>query len=273
MNQKNETTQVSILGCGWLGLPLAKKCLAEGFHVKGSTSTAEKLSQLEDVGITAFRLQLHEDAIHGDIAGFLDGSQIVIVDIPPGLRGNPDSDFVQKMHHLVSAINQSTIRRVLFVSSTSVFKDAADFPHYSEADVPNGDSETARQLATVERLLLDNDQFTASVLRMGGLCGPGRDPRIFLAGPRAISNRYAPVNLIHQEDGIALILRIIARNAWGEIFHGVHPEHPQRKTYAPSREHETLDAGGPSHQGESIGKWVSSTMTRTALDFEFQRVP
>ena len=30
-------TQISILGCGWLGLPLAKALLKNGFSVKGST--------------------------------------------------------------------------------------------------------------------------------------------------------------------------------------------------------------------------------------------
>lgn len=32
---------VSILGCGWLGLPLAEQLLAEGYSVKGSTTRAE----------------------------------------------------------------------------------------------------------------------------------------------------------------------------------------------------------------------------------------
>jgi 3-hydroxyisobutyrate dehydrogenase-like beta-hydroxyacid dehydrogenase len=31
-------TKISILGCGWLGFPLAKALLKDGFTVKGSTT-------------------------------------------------------------------------------------------------------------------------------------------------------------------------------------------------------------------------------------------
>jgi 3-hydroxyisobutyrate dehydrogenase-like beta-hydroxyacid dehydrogenase len=38
---------VSILGCGWLGKSLAVSLLDEGYTVKGSTTTEEKLALLE----------------------------------------------------------------------------------------------------------------------------------------------------------------------------------------------------------------------------------
>jgi 3-hydroxyisobutyrate dehydrogenase-like beta-hydroxyacid dehydrogenase len=38
---------VSILGCGWLGKSLAISLLDEGYSVKGSTTTEEKLELLE----------------------------------------------------------------------------------------------------------------------------------------------------------------------------------------------------------------------------------
>ncbi len=37
-------TDNSILGCGWLGKPLAVSLLDEGFNVKGSTTSEEKLT-------------------------------------------------------------------------------------------------------------------------------------------------------------------------------------------------------------------------------------
>ena len=40
-NTVNLMTKVAILGCGWLGLPLAIKLLKSGYHVNGST-TSEK---------------------------------------------------------------------------------------------------------------------------------------------------------------------------------------------------------------------------------------
>ena len=40
---KEEREKISILGCGWLGLPLAKSLLAKGYKIKGSTTSESKL--------------------------------------------------------------------------------------------------------------------------------------------------------------------------------------------------------------------------------------
>ncbi|WP_321539617.1 NAD(P)-binding domain-containing protein [Flavobacterium piscinae] len=46
--------QISILGCGWLGMPLAKHLLQKGYSIKGSTTTETKLELLQNEGITPF---------------------------------------------------------------------------------------------------------------------------------------------------------------------------------------------------------------------------
>ena len=47
--------KIAIIGCGWLGLPLAKKLIKENFIVKGSTTSKEKISVLD---YTVFHTQL-----------------------------------------------------------------------------------------------------------------------------------------------------------------------------------------------------------------------
>ncbi|WP_396187155.1 hypothetical protein [Flavobacterium sp.] len=64
-------TQISILGCGWLGLPLAKALLENGFAVKGSTTSQEKLSVLENSGIQPFIIALESNNVSGNIETFL----------------------------------------------------------------------------------------------------------------------------------------------------------------------------------------------------------
>jgi len=81
-------TQISILGCGWLGLPLAKALLENGFLVKGSTTSVGKLSVLKNLGIQAFQIELSETKIQGEVDSFLENSKILIIDVPPKLRGS-----------------------------------------------------------------------------------------------------------------------------------------------------------------------------------------
>ena len=45
---------VSILGCGWLGKPMAVSLLREGFSVKGSTTSEIKIQELEALEIEAY---------------------------------------------------------------------------------------------------------------------------------------------------------------------------------------------------------------------------
>jgi 3-hydroxyisobutyrate dehydrogenase-like beta-hydroxyacid dehydrogenase len=64
-------TQISILGCGWLGLPLAKTLLENDFSVKGSTTSNDKLSLLENLGIQPFIIALESNNVSGNIETFL----------------------------------------------------------------------------------------------------------------------------------------------------------------------------------------------------------
>ena len=115
--------QISILGCGWLGMPLAKSLLEKGFSVKGSTTSLEKISALESNGIQPFQIELSEIEIKGEIDSFLKNSEILIIDIPPKLRGVSIENFVKKIQNLIPFIEKYKIKKVLFISSTSVYSD------------------------------------------------------------------------------------------------------------------------------------------------------
>jgi nucleoside-diphosphate-sugar epimerase len=228
--------QISILGCGWLGLPLAKALLTNGFSVKGSTTSENKLSTLGSLGINPFLIALGSKDITGAIEDFLDGSETLIIDIPPQLRGkNSDTSalnekvFVEKIKKLIPYIEKATIENVLFVSSTSVYGEADGT--INEETIPKPDTESGKQLLEVELLLQNNPNFKTTILRFGGLIGEDRNPIHFLAGKENLENPEAPINFIHQEDCIGIILKIISTNSWNEIYNGVSPFHPTRENY------------------------------------------
>ena len=64
-------TQISILGCGWLGLPLAKKLIEKKYSVNGSTTSEKKLSILKDAGINPFLVTLDSESVSESITDFL----------------------------------------------------------------------------------------------------------------------------------------------------------------------------------------------------------
>mgnify|MGYP000880177604 CR=1 FL=1 len=264
--------QISILGCGWLGFPLAKSLLQNGFSVNGSTTTLEKMAILENAGINAFQIALSEEEINGDIDSFLSHSQILIIDIPPKLRGNSNENFVAKIQNLIPFIEKSSVEKVIFVSSTSVYSDAISMDLITEETIPNPDTESGKQLLEAEKLLQNNSNFTTTVIRFGGLIGEDRHPIKFLAGRENLENPEAPINLIHQLDCIGILEGILEKNCFGETFNAVAPFHPSRKVYYSKKAME-LDLPLPKFDESkpSVGKIISSEKVMTVLGYEFQK--
>ncbi|MDN3678331.1 NAD(P)H-binding protein [Flavobacterium paronense] len=260
--------QISVLGCGWLGLLLAKSLLKNGFPIKGSTTSLEKISVLEGNGIQAFQIELSEDEIKGEIDFFLSNSEILIIDIPPKLRSVSSENFVKKIQNLIPFIEKAKIEKVIFISSTSVYSDNNSV--VTEATKPNPETESGKQLLASENLLQSNPNFKTTVIRFGGLIGEDRHPIHFLAGRKNIENPEAPINLIHQSDCIGIIQTIIEQNCFGETFNAVTPLHPSRKKYYTQKALEfNLPLPEFVNAKISIGKTILSDKVENVLKYKF----
>lgn len=271
--------QISILGCGWLGLPLAKKLIEKGNSVNGSTTSESKLSILKNTGINPFIVILSEvegilenEDSSKNITDFLAESEILIIDIPPKLRAvssESNKIFVQKIENLIPFIEKSSVSKVLFVSSTSVYGDENEF--ITEDTTPNPETESGKQLVLVEAILQKNQNFETTILRFGGLIGEDRHPVKFLAGKENLENPDAPINLIHQKDCIAIIEEIINQSKWNEVFNAAAPFHPSREEYYTQKAKEqNLVLPKFSSEKSNIKKIISSKKIENILNYQFK---
>lgn len=265
------TKKISIIGCGWLGLPLARRLVKDGHEVKGSTTSEEKIEGLEISGIEAYYVELTEAGVKGDLKACLSGSGILVLNVPPGLRRDPEKDFVKQMSFVIPYVEKSSIHQIVLISSTSVFADAASFPQVTEATIPNPDTKAGKQLLAVEQLFCDNDRFETTVLRFSGLFGDTRHPAKYLSGKTNLENPDAPVNLIHLEDCIGIITSIIEKEVWNECFNASAQPHPSKKEYYRS----VCEAMGwplPKFKTDTVskGKAVSSDKLIRVLDYGFR---
>ena len=281
---KEEREKIAILGCGWLGLPLAKSLLSKGYEVKGSTTSENKLEVLKNAGISPFQIQLEAHQIIGTIEDFLKETNVLVIDIPPGLRKvistSNEMIFVNKVKTLIPFVEKSGIQKVVFVSSTSVYGDSYNFStslEVTEETKPNPDTESGKQLVIAETLLQSNPHFKTTVIRFGGLLGDDRHPVKFLAGRTNVENPDAPVNMIQREDCIWIIEKSLdfARDdnwEWNQTFNAVAPQHPTRKAYY-HKKAEILNLPLPTfaEDSESKGKIISSKKVETILGYSFQK--
>lgn len=221
------------MGCGWLGLPLAKNLLKDGYRIHGSTTSEEKTGNLKDEGIHPFLISLSEDGISGDIQGFLSNVDALVINVPPKLRGGNRENYVKKMQLLHEAIKVSSVKSIIFVSSTSVYGDVEG--KVTEKTLPEPVTESGKQLVVSEEIFRKDADLQVSIVRFGGLIGPKRNPVRMLSGRKNLSNGNAPINLIHLNDCIKIITQILAKNWWGETLNGVYPYHPTKQEYYTSK--------------------------------------
>jgi UDP-N-acetyl-D-mannosaminuronate dehydrogenase len=114
--------KIAIIGCGWLGLPLAKKLIKENFIVKGSTTSKEKISVLKTEKIEPFLIDLNKNLDKEILNSFLKNVDVLIINIPPKIRKKKQSIITVKFKKLqVTILLKKLI--ILFLLAVPLYMD------------------------------------------------------------------------------------------------------------------------------------------------------
>ena len=219
--------QVSIIGCGWLGFPVAKQLVQKGFKVIGTTTTQSKIPLLVSEHINGHLFDVNAHQYAGDLKTILHGSDCILLNFPPKRVNNIAVDYPKCFKQFLPFIKPH--QKVIFVSSTSVYQNTNDWVDEQMTCQPTKRSGIA--ILETEHILKQELHERLCILRLAGLIGANRMPGMFLAGKKDLPNANAPVNLIHQDDAIGLIIKIIEKDAFGTIFNGCSDQHPLRKDF------------------------------------------
>ncbi len=256
------------MGCGWLGFPLAKQLLADGYQIKGSTTREEKIDQLQNAGIQAYLLKATPELIGKKLSEFFN-VKTLILNIPPGRR-RPDVETFHPLQikNVVEQAISCGVENILFLSSTSVYGNQNKL--VTEASSLSPITPSGRALQKIEHWLLSLALKT-TILRLGGLVGGDRKAGRFLAGKKDLKNGQAPVNLLHLNDGINIIHQVIRQEKWGEIFNCCSDEHPTREAfYIAQAIKQNFEPPVFLSEEKSNSKIVSNQKIKEILNYTFQ---
>jgi len=206
-------TGISILGCGWLGKPLAEYFIKDGRKVNGTTTNPIKIVSLNEIKINPFVIDINKR--NNDFKSFLK-TKLLVISIP--------SKNIEDFEYLISEIEKSTIKKIIFISSTSVYPlnnsiTTEDSPVHKTA------------LSRIEQLFRVNSNFKTTIIRFGGLIGFDRKPGKFFKKETIIDRPKGYVNLIHRDDCIQIINCIIKNNIWEETLNACSDSHPTRRDF------------------------------------------
>jgi len=257
---------ISILGCGWYGKALAMAPIADGHRVKGSATSTEKLTALAELGIEPFLVNFKADSETYDPDFF--ACDVLIISIPPRTRHGEGGDYLPKIQWIIEAAVRHDIKKVIYISSTAVYGEIC--AEVTEADIPVPDTTSGEILLQAENLFATHADLRATIIRFGGLVGPGRHPGRFFADKKDVPNGQAPVNLIHLDDCIGVSQAIISQDKFGLTINGVAPHHPPKmKFYSQA----TAQAGlEPPQFIDELSAWkiIDSTVLSRQLNYQFR---
>ena len=254
--------RISILGCGWLGLPLAQALAEDGHEVRGSTTTHSKLDAIRAAGAQAHLVRLSPEPA-GDTEGFFD-AEMLVVTLPPS---GDDEAYLQRLASVIAAGRKAGTQHFIFTSSTSAYAARGEVVDETDATPPASDR--GQRMRRAEALFL-TPPIEAVIVRLGGLFGPDREPGRFLAGKTGVTGPDQPVNLVHRDDVIGVIRELIAQEVRRGVFNVVADEHPSRRDFYTARA-EALGLAPPAFsEAPASGKTVSNQKVKDVLGYTFR---
>ncbi len=216
--------KIGVVGCGWLGLPLAEALVKAGHEVLGSTTSEDKLKTITQKGIEAILFQLNPMP-QGINFNRLFQVDLLFINIPPGRKKNKPEFYEEQIKYLKYQLQSSQVKRVVFISSTSYYPNTnGPVTVNTPLDLNQGSSEAVvkgeQQISQIEQELL--------ILRCGGLMGNDRIPGKWFAG-KPTKGANTPVNYVHQDDVIKTVSAFIENWPEDRVLNLVSDHHPTRR--------------------------------------------
>jgi len=207
--------QISIIGGGWLGQPLAHYLETLGHKVSVSRTSADGVEQLTQNHLQGFEFNLSNEISELTASLKANTPDIVIGCFPPGFRKGQGDEYAYYWNKLVQICQQSNVSRVVMVSSTTVYPNTAqdmveDNASLTLASRNDAFTDNAKIMLQAEQYLIDSG-LSYAIVRCSGLIGPERHPSRFASKLKQVSNQ-APANMLHLNDAIGAVSFVSLNN-------------------------------------------------------------
>lgn len=200
---------IVIIGGGWLGKPLAQYLTNIGHRTTVSKTSQLGVDQLTQEQISAFPLNLATESAD-EITNKLrsTGATIAIGCFPPGFRKGKGEEYANQWKKLVDAAKSAGLRKIVMVSSTTVYPtDGSDMLEsmatFALSQQSTAFSSNARIMLQAEQSVIDSG-LDYAVVRCSGLVGPERHPSRFVSKLKQVSD-LAPANMLHLVDAVGAV--------------------------------------------------------------------
>ncbi|HVR74092.1 MAG TPA: SDR family oxidoreductase [Planctomycetota bacterium] len=215
-----------IVGCGYLGTRVGSLLRENGLAVTATTTRSERMPELCSLGFEAALL----DAARLETSTvWTERHDAVVYCVAPGRAGDPVAAFRDGPARCLERLRESQSpppRSFVFVSSTGVYHQR-DGSWVDEESPAEPTEERHQHLRAGEEAVLAASREmgieAASVLRLGGLYGPGRSPVEWLRRPEMRERilrggAEAFMNWVRVEDAARAVALALERAEGGGVY-------------------------------------------------------
>lgn len=210
---------VFIVGCGFVGLPLARDFACSGWETHATTASEASAAKLHQEQFGAYALDITNENSFQKLAKRNFDVVIHCASSGRGAASDYEAVFLTGTRRLMGNLECGNF---IFSSSTSVYAQT-DGSWVDETSPASPSRETGQILRATEDLVLS---ARGAVARLAGLYGPGRCvPLQKLLDDTAIvqGNGERVMNMLHQLDAAAA-LRLLAETKSSGLFNAVDNE-------------------------------------------------
>ena len=262
--------KVSIVGLGWLGMPLALALNARGYQVTGTKTTSDGVEAARMSGIACYELRLTPELVcdADDLDNVLNVDALVIT-LPASRTAQGGENYLLAVQQLVNSALAHGVPRILFTSSTSVYGKGAG--NVRESSPLHPETAAGYVLVQLEQWLHALPNTSVDILRLAGLVGPERHPGRFLAGKTHLPDGELGVNLVHRDDVVEAIQLLLQLPAGGHRYNLCAPKHPtKREFYTEQAQRLGVEVPQFNAESERHGRIIDGQLICRELGFEYQ---
>jgi nucleoside-diphosphate-sugar epimerase len=215
---------ILIVGCGYLGQPLAVTLRSRGDAVFATTRKPERAESFRQMGIEPVLCDVTQPQNLPTVDAVV---YAVGMDRSSGLSMR--QVYVDGLRNVLAALPGTP--RIVYVSSTGVYgQTQGELIDESASTQPLEDS--GQVVLAAENVLRESGREFV-ILRFTGIYGPGRllRQRDLLAGNPLAIDPEKWINLIHLEDGMSGVLAALERGRVGEVYHICDNEPVRRRDF------------------------------------------
>jgi nucleoside-diphosphate-sugar epimerase len=194
-----------IIGCGYLGRRVAELWRSQGDEVWATTRSRERFAELETLGVKPVLFDVASAATQSALPEARTVLYAVGFDRSAGVTMR--TVYVEGLRRTLDAL-PNTVERILYISSTGVYGQS-DGSVVDEESPTEPTRDGGQVVLEAERVLQSHPMGDrAVILRLAGIYGPGRLPRLeaIRSGEPIVLPEEGYLNLIHVKDAARIAL-------------------------------------------------------------------